>query len=208
MTARRRPSVVFAAAVLVVTVAFFGLATAEEQHNHHAHHGDSGAFDRDGMVMNSNIDVLPKDCTEVSADLDIEVRVGRAYSRRGLTFGYNKHEWVVPPCSRLTVTLINEDQVRHQWTVHGLPRYLYPQGMFHLEVNGKKQKTGTFNAAAAPTKPISHTVILRNTRSRVLKRKSSSAVGPCQASLGSVPSRCRTTMRQVAKRHIVRAAVA
>ena len=27
--------------------------------------------------------------------------------------------------------------------VHGLPRYLYPQGMFHLEASGGKSKTGT-----------------------------------------------------------------
>jgi hypothetical protein len=28
--------------------------------------------------------------------------------------------------------------------VHGLPRYLYPLGMFHLEAAGGAQKTGTF----------------------------------------------------------------
>ena len=28
--------------------------------------------------------------------------------------------------------------------VHGLPRYLYPGGMFHLEANGGDSQTGTF----------------------------------------------------------------
>ena len=28
--------------------------------------------------------------------------------------------------------------------VHGLPRYLYPQGMFHLEAAGGARQTGTF----------------------------------------------------------------
>ena len=45
---------------------------------------------------------------------------------------------------RVTVTLINEDTVRHQWMLHGLPRYLHPEGMFHLEVNGRGSKAGTF----------------------------------------------------------------
>jgi hypothetical protein len=42
------------------------------------------------------------------------------------------------------VTFINTDTVRHQWMVHGLPRYLYPQGMFHLEAAGGARQTGTF----------------------------------------------------------------
>jgi hypothetical protein len=42
------------------------------------------------------------------------------------------------------VTLVNEDHVRHQWMLHGLPRYLYPEGMFHLEVSGAGEGSGTF----------------------------------------------------------------
>lgn len=128
---------------------FLGICTAlllppgyAQHHHHHEHHDMT--LDRDGMVMHSNTDTLPQDCTEIAEDVDIEVRVGRAYARRGLTYGFNQHEWRVAGCSRLTVTLINEDEVRHQWMVHGLPRYLYPQGMFHLEVAGGKSKTGTF----------------------------------------------------------------
>ncbi|MCK5924814.1 MAG: multicopper oxidase domain-containing protein, partial [Methylococcales bacterium] len=39
---------------------------------------------------------------------------------------------------------INDDEIRHQWMIHGLPKYLYPQGMFHIELNGSGTKTGTF----------------------------------------------------------------
>ena len=38
----------------------------------------------------------------------------------------------------------NEDAVRHQWMVHGLPNYLYPMGMFHIEASGGQTVRGTF----------------------------------------------------------------
>lgn len=113
----------------------------------HSRHGDSDGggmiLDREGMVMNHNTDRLPEDCGAVSEDVSVEVRVGTKHARTGLTFGYSQHQWRVKPCSRVTVTFINEDQIRHQWMVHGLPKYLYPQGMFHLEVNGGFRKTAT-----------------------------------------------------------------
>jgi hypothetical protein len=56
----------------------------------------------------------------------------------------DQHEYQVEPCSRITVTFVNEDEVRHQWMIHGLPRYLYPGGMFHLEAAGGHSQTGTF----------------------------------------------------------------
>jgi plastocyanin len=58
-------------------------------------------------------------------------------------FGFDKHEWRVKPCTRLTVAFVNEDSVRHQWMMHGLPKFLYDKGMFHLEVTGPGQVTGT-----------------------------------------------------------------
>lgn len=121
-------------------------ATQMDHSQHSAgEHGDHGMIlDREGMVMNHNPDRLPQDCGGVSEDVKFDVRVGTKYTRTGLTFGYSQHEWRVKPCSRVTVTFINEDQVRHQWMVHGLPKYLYPQGMFHLEVNGGFQKTAAF----------------------------------------------------------------
>jgi hypothetical protein len=49
----------------------------------------------------------------------------------------------VKPCARLTVTFINEDHIRHQWMMHGLPKFIYDKGMFHLEMTGPAKITGT-----------------------------------------------------------------
>jgi plastocyanin len=65
-----------------------------------------------------------------------------------MIFGMSQHEVRVAPCTRLTVTFVNRDQVRHQWMVHGLPKYLYPTGMFHLEANAGQRVEGTFIAPA------------------------------------------------------------
>jgi hypothetical protein len=59
-------------------------------------------------------------------------------------FGFDNNSWHVPGCSRITVTFVNEDDIRHQWMVHGLPKYIYPQGMFHMELNRRGETTGTF----------------------------------------------------------------
>ena len=113
---------------------------------HHAMSGDEMRFDATGLVMNANATELPRDCASLTGDYEFTVRVGRDYASDypGAVFGMSQHEYQVPPCSRVTVTLINEDQIRHQWMLHGLPRYLYPQGMFHLEAAGGQTQTGTF----------------------------------------------------------------
>ena len=103
-------------------------------------------LDMEGMVMNENKDNLPRDCREISEDVKISVSAGKRYAEPypDTAFGFDQHQWRVKPCSRITVTYTNEDDVRHQWMVHGLPSYLYPQSMFHLEANGGYSKTGTF----------------------------------------------------------------
>ena len=103
-------------------------------------------MDMEGMVMNGNADTLPKDCAAISEDVSITVRASTEYANKfnGTIWGFDKNEWQVKPCSRVTVRFINEDGVRHQWMVHKLPSYLYPAGMFHLEANGGFEKTGTF----------------------------------------------------------------
>jgi len=105
-----------------------------------AAHGDVG------MVMNANATELPRDCDRIRDEHRITVRTSTDYAvdRPGYVFGMNDHEYRVTPCSRVTVTFINEDDVRHQWMVHGLPTYLYPGGMFHIEVAGGHRQTGTF----------------------------------------------------------------
>ena len=166
-----------------VALALAAAVSAQDPHEHHQH-GHTMALDGDGMVMNFNSDILPKDCAAISADLDIEVRVGRQYARQGITFGYDSHEWKVLPCSRLTVTLINEDQVRHQWMVHGLPRYLYPQGMFHLEVNGGKRKTGTFIVPSDDRTYLAHCDIAKHMEQGL---KAQVIVGNGSGTLTSIP---------------------
>jgi len=99
-----------------------------------------------GMVMNANSDTLPRGCDAISRDYEFSIEGGRAHAagHPGLIFGLSQHELRVEPCSRLTVSFSNLDQVRHQWMVHGLPKYLYPGGMFHIEANGGATMTGTF----------------------------------------------------------------
>ncbi|MCK5120758.1 MAG: cupredoxin domain-containing protein [Methylococcales bacterium] len=123
------------------------------KHNHHPETklmeggcGSNMRMDMQGMVMNENKDDIPKDCKEITEDVTIVVKAGTKYSEPypGTVFGFNEHQWQVKPCSRITVEFSNEDDIRHQWMIHGLPTYLYPKGMFHIEVNGQNKKTGTF----------------------------------------------------------------
>ncbi len=102
-------------------------------------------MDDKSMVMHGNSDRLPEGCVEVSEDINITVHAGRKYAAEfnGKTFAFDQQEWHVPACSRLHVTLINDDTIRHQFMVHGLPAYIYPQGMFHMELYGKGEVTGT-----------------------------------------------------------------
>ncbi len=112
----------------------------------HEHHDDAMHMDQGGVVMNANTDRLPRGCEQISDDLEFTIFAGSAYAgeRPGVIFGMSEHEVRVPPCSRLTIHFVNEDAVRHQWMVHGLPRYLYPAGMFHIEAMGGQRQSGTF----------------------------------------------------------------
>ena len=115
-------------------------------HSGHADHGGHKmVMDAGGMVMNWNDDTPPRDCKNgVSEDVEFTVRAGRKYAKAGQSFGYDVNEWQVKPCARVKITLINEDKVRHQWMMHGLPRYLYDQSMFHIEAAGGQTRSGTF----------------------------------------------------------------
>ena len=131
---------------------------AEMDHSQHIHpmsqdkkpvEGSCGSnmkMDMSGMVMNENKDTLPKDCTEISEDITLKVEAHTDYAKQypGTVFGFDQHQWQAKPCSRITVEFTNKDEIRHQWMIHGLPKYLYPAGMFHIEVNGLEKKTGTF----------------------------------------------------------------
>lgn len=100
------------------------------------------------MVMGENKDELPAGCSSLKNEYKFTVHAGRKYASKfnGTMYAYDQQEFEVEPCSRVTVTLVNEDHIRHQWMLHGLPRYLYPDGMFHMEITGPGEVTGTFIA--------------------------------------------------------------
>ena len=113
----------------------------------HSEHSDHNMIlDSEGLVMNHNAQILPQDCPEITGKYEFEVYAGTEYAADypGTVYGMSQHEYQVEPCSSITITFINNDDVRHQWMIHGLPRYLYPGGMFHLEATGGTSRTGTF----------------------------------------------------------------
>jgi plastocyanin len=123
--------------------------SVEDEKHHHAHSMTmtmTMTMNSDGIVMYTNRQDLPWGCESISQDFEFDVRAGRGYAKDipGMVFGMSQHEYNVVPCSRITVTFTNEDEVRHQWMVHGLPNYLYPTGMFHLEARGGKSVSGMF----------------------------------------------------------------
>jgi hypothetical protein len=98
-------------------------------------------MDEKGMIMNANSDNLPRDCAKISENVDITIRAGQKHALKftGLMFAFDHQELDVKPCAKINITFINDDQIRHQLMIHGLPGYLYPEGMFHLELYGEGQ---------------------------------------------------------------------
>lgn len=114
-------------------------------------HGDGG----DGMMMdmqmvpngtivNENTEELPPGCEEIAGEKHVTVESGREFAQPGEMFTFETGQVQAAPCTKLTVTFINHDSVRHQWMVHGLPMETYPMGMFNIEVNGPASVTATF----------------------------------------------------------------
>ena len=133
------------ARVLLALTLLAGPAAMAQSHDHHGS-AHNMLVDRNGAVMNENTETLPRGCDAISTDRQFSIHAGTQYARDfpGSIFGMSQYEVRVEPCSRVTVTFINEDDVRHQWMVHGLPKYLYPAGMFHIEAAGGRSRTGTF----------------------------------------------------------------
>ena len=130
--------------ILIVCVLCSVLSGVGSRAQEHAHHHHGMQLDTAGMVMNENTDQLPRGCPRISGEREMTVRAGKEFAQPGTMFAYDRNEWNFEPCTKLSVTLINTDTVRHQWMLHGLPRYIYPQGMFTLEMAGKGQRTSTF----------------------------------------------------------------
>lgn len=117
-----------------------------KEHNQLMDHGDGHLMDLSGgMVMGQNTGKLPDGCDKIAAEEEITVHAGHKYAEKfpGRMFAFDIQEFRYKPCTKLTVHFINEDNIRHQWMMHGLPKYLYPKGMFHLEVTGPAKISGT-----------------------------------------------------------------
>lgn len=109
-------------------------------------HGDGHLMDMaGGMVMGQNANTLPGGCDSISDTREITVHAGHQYAEKfpGRMFAFDTQEFNFKPCTKLTVHFVNEDKIRHQWMMHGLPKYLYPKGMFHLEITGPAKISGT-----------------------------------------------------------------
>ncbi|WP_020157417.1 cupredoxin domain-containing protein [Methylobacter marinus] len=126
---------------LILLMALAGAQPALAAMNH-----NGMIMDETGMIMNSNTDKLPRDCQKIAGDVNITVRAGHKYARKfnGIMYAFDQQQWEAPPCSRINVTFINEDKIRHQFMIHDLPGYIYPQGMFTMEIYGPGQKTASF----------------------------------------------------------------
>jgi plastocyanin len=133
----------------VLMVLFSVPAMAQEYEEHDSmlmDHGDGHLMDMaGGMVMGQNTDTLPGGCDSISETKEITVHAGHKYAEKfpGRMFAFDTQEFNFKPCTKLTVHFVNEDNVRHQWMMHGLPKYLYPKGMFHLEATGPSKISGT-----------------------------------------------------------------
>ena len=110
------------------------------------------------MIMNANPDKLPRDCPSISEEVNITVRAGHKHALKfaGKMFAFDQQEWSVKPCAKINVTFINEDQIRHQIMVHGLPGYLYPEGMVHLELYGEGELKASFIVPSRPKTYLVH----------------------------------------------------
>jgi len=109
-------------------------------------HGDGHLMEMSGgMVMGQNADKLPGGCDSISETKEVTVHAGHKYAEKfpGRMYAFDTQEFHFKPCTKLTVHFVNEDKIRHQWMMHGLPKYLYPKGMFHLEVSGPAMISGT-----------------------------------------------------------------
>lgn len=98
-----------------------------------------------GMVMGQNTDTLPPGCNEISGQENLTVEAGKMFAEEypSKVFTYSEKSYEFEPCTKLTVEFTNNDDIRHQWMVHGLPEEVYSMGMFTLEAtNGTAE--GTF----------------------------------------------------------------
>ena len=171
--------------VLIIGCLCFGPQLGDaQQTDHHAHH--AMRMDASGSVMGANSERLPRDCRALSGDREFTVHAGRKHAQElpGLIYAYDQRELRVAPCSRVTVHFHNDDEVRHQWMVHGLPRYLYPGGMFHIEASGGASLSASFIVPSDDATYLVHCDIAQHTEKGM---KGQLVVGRGSGDLWAVP---------------------
>ena len=175
-------------AVMFVLVLGLQLSVAAkaEMDMDHDHDDHKMTLDDEGMVMNWNNSQLPTDCSSISKEYVFTVKAGVKYAEafEGTVFGFDLHEFKVEPCSKVTIHFVNEDKVRHQWMMHGLPKYIYQQGMFHLEAAGGATKSGTFIVPSDDKTYLVHCDIAQHMENGM---KSQLVVGKGSGRIASVP---------------------
>jgi len=133
-----------------------GTESGEHSDEHGGDMGDMDGMEMDGgmnmemrmvdngTVINGNEAELPPGCDGVRGERSVTVRGGVEYSEGGEMFSFDRDRLELERCTRVAVTFVNEDSIRHQWMLHGLPMETYPMGMFNVEVDGPGSATGTF----------------------------------------------------------------
>jgi hypothetical protein len=133
--------------LLAILISPFTMAEEIEDHTKLLmDHGDGHLMEMSGgMVMGQNTETLPGGCDSISETKEITVHAVHKFAEKfpGRMYAFDTQELNFKPCTKLTVHFVNEDHIRHQWMMHGLPKYLYPKGMFHLEVTGPAKISGT-----------------------------------------------------------------
>jgi hypothetical protein len=144
------------------------------------------AIDRSRMVLNENKDRLPPGCVRVREHVEFTVSAGRKYAEdySGTAFGFDRHEWRVQPCARITVRFVNEDDIRHQWMVHDLPSSVYSGGTFLIEVSRSGERTGSFIAPAENKTYLVHCHLAQHMEKGM---KGQLVVGTGSGDLSSIP---------------------
>jgi len=139
-----------------------------------------------GMVMNENHDQLPQGCDKIAGEENITIKAGKEYAKEfpGTIFGYSQHEFSFPKCTRINVTFVNEDDIRHQFMIHGLPTYLHSQGMFHMELYGRGETSGIFITPNTEQTYLAHCDVAQHMEKGM---KAQVLVGGGNGNLPSVP---------------------
>lgn len=136
---------------------FDGGSVADDGGGRYAHHptpeGNATpetTLVENGSVVNANADTPPGNCSTIRGERRVTIHAGQQYANPGEAFGYDFDSITTAPCTRLVVTLVNHDDVRHQWLVETLPTDTYPAGLFSVEADGRSRVTATFVTPAEP----------------------------------------------------------